>query len=65
MKGLVCAGKRMHESLLEPDNAGVRNIERKYLEECQVKPKTISHRNSVNPFIHQLGVQTIRERMEL
>ena len=43
VKGLVCAGKRMHESLLKRDNAGVSNIERKYLEECQVKPKTILH----------------------
>ena len=34
--GLVCAGKRLHEALLERDNEGVINIERKYLEECQV-----------------------------
>lgn len=39
MKGLVCAGKRMHEALLERDNEGVSNMERKYLEECQVMPK--------------------------
>ena len=38
VKGLVCAGKRLHEALLERDNEGVMNIERKYLEECQVKP---------------------------
>ena len=36
MKGLVCAGKRLHDALLQRDNAGVQNIERKYLEECQV-----------------------------
>jgi len=42
-EGLVCAGKRIYESLLEPDNIGVGNIERKYLEECQVKPKTITN----------------------
>jgi len=38
VKGLVCAGKRMHEALLERDNEGVSNMERKYLEECQVTP---------------------------
>ena len=37
VKGLVCAGKRMHEALLQRDNQGVINIERKYLEECQVR----------------------------
>ena len=36
MNELVCAGKRIHEALLEQDNDGVTNIERKYLEECQV-----------------------------
>ena len=36
VNGLVCAGKRLHPALLERDNAGVANIERKYLEECQV-----------------------------
>ena len=40
VKGLVCAGKRMHEALLQRDNEGVINIERKYLEECQVMPIT-------------------------
>ena len=43
VKGLVCAGKRLHEALLERDNEGVMNIERKYLEECQVKPTYQSH----------------------
>ena len=36
--GLVCAGKRLHDALLQRDNAGVANIEQKYLEECQVRP---------------------------
>ena len=36
VNGLVCAGKRLHETLLEHDNAGVRNIVRRYQEECQV-----------------------------
>ena len=36
VKGLVCAGKRLHETLLERGNEGVLNIERKFLEECQV-----------------------------
>ena len=34
--GLICAGKRLHEALLERDNEGAINIERKYFEECQV-----------------------------
>ena len=38
VNGLVCAGKRIHDVLLERDNTGVANIERKYLEECQVLP---------------------------
>ena len=36
MNELVCAGKRIHDALVERDNDGVTNIERKYLEECQV-----------------------------
>ena len=36
VNGLVCAGKRLHEALLEQDNAGVAEISRKYLLECQV-----------------------------
>ena len=36
MNELVCAGKRIHDALVERYNDGVTNIERKYLEECQV-----------------------------
>ena len=36
MNGLVCAGKRLHETLLDHDNAGVADITRKYFLECQV-----------------------------
>ena len=42
MNGLVCAGKRLHDALLQRDNAGVQNIERKYLEECQVMPMQLA-----------------------
>ena len=38
INGLVCAGKRLHDALLQRDNPGAPNIERKYLEECQVMP---------------------------
>ena len=38
VNGLVCAGKRLHDALLQRDNVGVQNIERKYLEECKVMP---------------------------
>ena len=37
---LVCAGKRLHEALLEQGNAGVADIARKYLSECQVTSRT-------------------------
>ena len=36
MNGLLCAGKRLHDALLQRDNVGVANIEQKFLEECQV-----------------------------
>ena len=38
VNGVLCAGKRIHDALLQRDNVGVQNIERKYLEECQVMP---------------------------
>ena len=33
---LICAGKRIHESLIEAGNVGVQRIVRKYVEECQL-----------------------------
>ena len=36
MNGLLCAGKRLHEALLDQANAGVADIARKYFLECQV-----------------------------
>ena len=36
VNGVVCAGKRLHEALLEQGNAGVADITRNYLSECQV-----------------------------
>ena len=42
INGLLCAGKRLHNALLQRDNAGVPNIERKYLEECQVMPTKLT-----------------------
>ena len=36
MDGMVCAGKRIHDALVEQGNASVANIMRKYLQECQV-----------------------------
>ena len=38
VNGVLCAGKRIHDALLQRDNADVENIQRKYLEECQVMP---------------------------
>ena len=40
VNGVVCAGKRLHEVLLEQGNAGVADIARKYLLECQVTSRT-------------------------
>jgi len=42
VKGVVCAGKRLHETLLERDNEGVINVDRKCLEECKVTPPIIT-----------------------
>ena len=34
--GLVCAGKKIHETLLDIGNVGVRDIAAKYVQECQL-----------------------------
>ena len=36
VNGVACAGKRLHDALVERGTAGVANIVRKYLQECQV-----------------------------
>ena len=36
MNGLLCAGKKIHEILLDIDNIGVRDITAKYVQECQL-----------------------------
>ena len=36
MNGLVCAGKRIHEVLIDADNAGIENVTRMYVQECQL-----------------------------
>ena len=38
MNGLVCAGKRLHEALLEQGNAA--DFSRRYLLECQVTSRS-------------------------
>ena len=40
VSGVVCAGKRLHETLVEQGNAGVADIARKYLLECHVTSRT-------------------------
>lgn len=35
-KHLVCAGKKLHESLVDMENEGVSEVVRKYLQECQL-----------------------------
>ena len=34
--GLTCAGKKIHEALVDANNIGVQQITRKYVEECQL-----------------------------
>ena len=36
INSLICAGKRIHESLIEAGNAGVQRIAGKYAQECQL-----------------------------
>ena len=36
VNGLLCAGKKIHEILLDVDNIGVRDIATKYVQECQL-----------------------------
>ena len=36
VNGLVCAGKKIHEILLDVGNVGVRDITAKYVQECQL-----------------------------
>ena len=38
INGAICAGKKIHECLIDPGNVaeGVENISRKYLQECQL-----------------------------
>ena len=36
MNGLVCAGKKIHEILLDVGNVGVQEIATKYVQECQL-----------------------------
>ena len=62
MNGLVCAGKRMHDALLEQGNIGATNIARKYLEECQVRLSSASGRHqtdlhSASRFIFDISQQ--------
>ena len=40
VNGVVCAGKRIHEALLDQGNADVAGIVRRYLSGCQVTSKT-------------------------
>ena len=42
VNGLVYAGKRLHEELVEQDNDGVEGIVSKYLRECQVTELSVN-----------------------
>ena len=43
VNGLMCAGKRLHEALLEQDIASFENIKRRYQDECQVISSAAVH----------------------
>ena len=58
MNGLVCAGKRLHEALLEQGNAGVAEISRRYLLECQVTSRT-GDSASANEFPFMKGIYLV------
>ena len=34
--GLICAGKKIHEVLIQADNVGAENLAVKYVQECQI-----------------------------
>ena len=36
VNGLVCAGKKIHDALIDAANAGVENVATKYVQECQL-----------------------------
>jgi serine/threonine protein kinase len=36
VNGLICAGKKIHEALLDTGNVGVEDMARKYVQECQL-----------------------------
>ena len=36
VSGLLCAGKKIHEALIDANNAGLENIAGKYVQECQL-----------------------------
>ena len=59
VNGLLCAGKRLHEALLEQDNAGVENIERRYQEECQVISSAAVHESSTSYNIQCLPLRCV------
>ena len=65
VNGVVCAGKRLHEALLEQGNAGVADIARRYLLECQVTTKTavqaLDVKQSLFRVIHMMPSQVMTE----
>ena len=44
--GAVCAGKKIHDSLVDPQNEGIQRIVKKFLAECELM-STIRHPNIV------------------
>ena len=36
MEGVMCAGKKLHDNLIDPENHGVQRMVEKYYRECQI-----------------------------
>ena len=61
VKGLVCAGKKIHEVLLDAGNVEVRDIAQKYLQECQLM-SDLRHPN-ITQEQGDVGVTKIRHQL--
>ena len=45
VNGLICAGKKIHEILLDAGNMGMREMAEKYIRECQLMQGWGKHKN--------------------
>ena len=50
VNGIICAGKRIHDILIDAANAGVESVADKYVQECQLMPD-LSRTGTNSPFV--------------